>query len=128
MPDECAPELAADRALRARQLETMATRRRVARSLRRVVSEAEHPAAALLTAAVPVCRREVWRWHQGLLGLAERLERPGPVNPCGVARVLELITDGSGPFYNAAAPLPLGEAIWWVADGLQSGAPDDDPI
>jgi hypothetical protein len=52
------------------------------------------------------------------LGLAERLERPVEVNPTGVARVLMLLTDGSGPLYNPARDRSVGEALWWVADGL----------
>ena len=74
--------------------------------------------------AVPLCRRAIWPWREGLLGLAERLERPGPINPCGVARVLELLTDGTGPLYNPRAARSMGEAVWRIADGLQ---PRDKP-
>jgi hypothetical protein len=113
-----------DRALRASQLVDMVTRRRLARSIRRLVKDAEHP-AALLCSAVPLCRTAVWPWREGLLGLAERLEHPGPINPCGVARVLELLTDGTGPLYNPGAARSMGEAVWRIADGLQHR--DDSP-
>jgi len=52
----------------------------------------------------------------------ERLERPDPVNPCGVARVLVLLTDGTGPLYNPAVADRMSDAVWWIADGLALGA------
>ena len=55
--------------------------------------------------------------------MAERLERPGPINPCGVARVLMLLSDGASPLYNPASEWSIGEALWWVADGLQPCPP-----
>jgi hypothetical protein len=68
---------------------------------------------------VPICRDAVVPWREAILGLAERLERPQPVNPRGVARVAVLLTDGTSAFYNPAAERSIGEAVWWVADGLQ---------
>jgi hypothetical protein len=58
-------------------------------------------------------------WREAILGLAERLERPEPVNPRGVARVAVLLGDGTSPFYNPAAEQSISEAVWWAADGLQ---------
>jgi len=112
------PDPIEDRALRARQLTGMRSRRGLARSLRARVRDAERPAAPRMSAAVPLSRRAVLRWRESLLGLAERLERPDPVNPCGVARVLVLLTDGSGPLYNPAAAERMSDAVWWIADGL----------
>jgi hypothetical protein len=97
----------------------MSTRRRVARSLRRLVEHADRPGGVLLSAAVPVCRRSVLTWREALLGLAERLEQPVPLDPCGVARALVLLTDGGGPFYDARAARSMSEAVWWIADGLE---------
>lgn len=79
-----------------------------------------------MSAAVPLSRRAVLPWREGLLGLAERLEGPNPVNPAGVARVLVLLTDGTGPLYNPAAADRMGDAMWWIADGLAL-AVDADP-
>ena len=104
----------------------MRARRRLARSLRARVKDAERPAAIRISAAVPLCRRAVLPWRESLLGLAERLERPDPVNPAGVARVLVLLTDGTGPLYNPAAAGRMGDAVWWIADGLALD-PDADP-
>jgi len=63
-------------------------------------------------------RPSVLAWREALLGLAERLEQPVPLDPCGVARALVLLTDGGGPFYNAGADGSMSEAVWWIADGL----------
>ncbi len=119
LADGLAPEAFQDRAVRATQLAGMRTRRRVARSLRRLVEHAETPAGALLGSAVPVCRRSVLPWREALLGLAERLEQPVRLDPRGVARALVLLTDGGGPFYDARAARSMSEAVWWIADGLQ---------
>jgi hypothetical protein len=120
LADGLAPEGFDDRALRARQLADMPTRRQAARSLRRLVEQAERPVAVVVSAAVPVCRRSVLAWREALLGLAERLEQPVPLDPCGVARALVLLSDGGGPFYNAGADRSMSEAVWWIADGLHS--------
>jgi hypothetical protein len=112
-----------DRALRARQLGGVPARRRVARSLRDVVKAAERPAP--LSSAVPVSRRAVLQWREALLGLAERLERPEPVNPCGVARALVVLTNGGGPLYVREAAGSMGESVWWIADGLDPCPPHD---
>jgi len=71
---------------------------------------------------VPVSRRAVVSWRESLLGLAERLERPEAVNACGVARVLMLLTDGTGPLYNPGAADRMSEVVWWIADGLALAA------
>jgi hypothetical protein len=114
-----------DRALRGRQLAGRRARRQLARSLRARVKDAERPAAPRLSAAVPLCRRTVLSVREGLLGLAERLESPDPVNPCGVARVLVLLTDGTGPLYTPGAADRLRETVWWIADGLAIDAGED---
>jgi hypothetical protein len=119
LADGLDPMELADRAVRAGQLAAMPARRRTARSLRGVVKAAGDPPGLPLTAAIPVSRGAVLAWRQALLGLAERLERPEPVNPCGVARALVLLTDGVGPLYHRGAAGSMGDAVWWIADGLQ---------
>jgi hypothetical protein len=126
LADGFGPDPIEDRALRASQLCGSRTRRRLARSLRARVKDAERPAAPRFSAAVPLSRRAVLRWRESLLGVAERLERPAPVNPCGVARVLMLLTDGTGPLYNPEAADRMADAVWWIADGLALDA-DADP-
>ena len=119
--DGFGPDPIEDRALRARQMTARRARRRLARSLRARVKDAEGPAVARMSAAVPLSRRAVLPWRESLLGLAERLEGPDPLNPAGVARVLVLLTDGTGPLYNPAAADRMGDAVWWIADGLALG-------
>jgi hypothetical protein len=113
----CGAGAGEERALRASQLVAMPARRRVARSLRQAVDAAERPTT--VSAAIPLSRSAVLRWREGLLGLAERLEGPGPVNARGVARALVLLTNVEGPLYERAAAGSMGEAVWWIADGLQ---------
>ncbi len=115
--------MSADRALRAEQLADAPIRGHVARTLRELVAAAERERRQQLASAVPVCRTPVAAWADGLLGLAEALERPGAVNPCGVARALALVNDTSGPLYSPAPERSLGARIWWVADGLQPCPP-----
>jgi len=123
--DGFGPDPIEDRALRARQLTTRRARRRLARSLRARIKDAEGPAVTRMTAAVPLCRRAVLPWREGLLGVAERLEGPEALNPAGVARLLVLLTDGTGPLYNPAAADRMGDAVWWIADGLALDADAD---
>jgi hypothetical protein len=126
LADEFDRDSIEDRALRGRQLAARRTRRRLARSLRARVKDAERPPGPQLSAAVPLARRAVLSSRESLLGLAERLESPDPVNPRGVARVLVLLTDGTGPLYTPGASDRLHEAVWWIADGLALAA-DEDP-
>jgi hypothetical protein len=115
-------ETGAARALRAAQLAGMPTRRRVARSLLRLVAEVQGTPVATVSAssAVPPCRAAVRPWCEALTGLAERLEHGGAVSPRGVARALVLLCDGASPLFNPASERSVAEAIWWIADGLQA--------
>jgi hypothetical protein len=53
-----------------------------------------------------------------IIRLAGRLEQPGRIDPCGVARARVLASDEMGPIYNPASERSLGEAISWIAAGL----------
>jgi len=108
--------------VRAHQLTDPLSLAQLARSLRNVVARAEQ-GGHQLGSAVTLCTNAVNANREGLLGLAERLERPGPVNPCGVARVVLLLTDGASPLYNHAPTRTMGETLWWMADGLQPCPP-----
>lgn len=101
---------------RARELSDALTRHELGLALRRVIMNAELPGASLSRAAVR--HSDVASCREGLLGLAERLEGPGEVNPCGVARARLLLTDRMGPLYSGLSGVSLGEAVWWIADGL----------
>ena len=106
--------------LRACQLARQSSRRRVALALRRTVREARENRRTGLSSVVPVSRKAVAQWSEGLLGLADAIEHSDHASACGIARALELITDGRGPLYNPAAADLLGTAVWSIADGLHS--------
>jgi len=93
------------------------TRNELARSFRHL-AQSDDRGAALFSSAVPLSRRAE-PWREALVGLAERLEQPVAINVCGVARAQELLTDGTGPLYSSLSGMSIGEAVWWVADGLQ---------
>lgn len=126
LADGCGPKASDLHALRARQLVGRPVRHEVAASLRRVVDDAGQPYAVLNAtslrrggALVSLCSSEVLEWRGGLLGLADRLQAPPPVNPRGVAQARVLLGDGAGPLYNLLPRRPLGETLWSIADGLQ---------
>jgi hypothetical protein len=114
-----------DRSLRAHQLVTPRTRRRVAASLRAAIRDARSARPLRLGSRVPVCREAVLPLSEALTGLAERLESPAEVNPRGVARLFELITDGTGPLYQRSPDHPLDAAIWEIVDALQLCPPHE---
>ena len=109
--------------LRAGRLIAPRMRRRLARSLRRFVALARKPPArrAPWPAAqppLPAGGPHVVHAAEELLELADRLERPGPVDPRGVAAACVLLTDGRGPLHRdqgaealAAAARAAGEAL-----------------
>jgi hypothetical protein len=118
LADGCSAAASDELGLRAQQLVGANTRRSLACSLRDLVAKAEKRSVAAWS-PVPICRDAVVPWREAILGLAEWLEQPRPVNPRGVARVAVLLTDGTSAFYNPAAERSISEAVWWVADGLQ---------
>lgn len=119
----CPPDTSPERAVRAHQLNDPLVRSELARGLRGAVAKAEAAVDQRLVSAAPLCTRAVRAHREALLGLAEQLEQPAYLNPCGVARVALLLTDGSGPLYNPEPPRTMSEAVWSIADGLQPCSP-----
>ena len=72
----------------------------------------------MVSSAAPVLGHAVRPCKEALLGVAERLERPVALNPCGIARVMVLLSDGCGPLYSPAPCRTLEQSVWWIADGL----------
>ena len=110
-------------AVRARQLTEARQRARLARSLRRLVADAEDPLGDRYGVIAPGYGRTVRAWREGLLGIAERLEEPVPVSATAVARAVTLLTDGTSPLYWGGCRHSLADAIWWVADSFQDCPP-----
>jgi len=102
-----APELA----LRAHQLTTVRSRRRLARSLRATVAEARRPALARGGSSI-VNRPAVLTAADALDLLVKRLHSPAPVTPQGMALASRLLTDADwSPLYSSADPGALRRLV-----------------
>jgi hypothetical protein len=94
------PETAAPLALRARRLTTLSRRRVIADGLRRVIRDTRRgvpPSPAQISPRLS----QVIAASDDLTRLADALASPGPVAARGVAQAWILLTDGTGPLYNA---------------------------
>ncbi len=91
-------------ARRARQLASPRCRRGIAQGLRNLVDAAQEP-DRVLSAAVPIQRKQILSEQGFLLQLAVDLESDEAVSPRGVALLDRLLTDGESPFYT---PTPAG--------------------
>jgi hypothetical protein len=94
------PEASAALALRAQHLTEPEQRGSIARELRRIIREAHGARRPALGRIVP-SRARVRAARDELIRLADTLEEPGPVTAGGVAQAWILLTDGTGPLYNA---------------------------
>ncbi|MHB8233914.1 MAG: hypothetical protein ACYDHT_04600 [Solirubrobacteraceae bacterium] len=102
-----APVLAA----RALQLTSDRRRHSLARSLDRLAELSKRPAPRAVSAVVPVCRDQVRESLPEIRRLAERLRDGAPIDARGVARLVALMSDGSGPFFVASQPASLSSAL-----------------
>ena len=100
------PETTARLALRARRLTTMSRRRAIADGLWRVVRDGCRGATLPRTRIAPRSSQVVAA-SDDLTGLADALASPGPVAARGVAQAWILLTDGTGPLYNAHSTADL---------------------
>lgn len=122
----CTPHMRPELELRARQITSRRSRAQLARSFRRTVAEVQRPRTPRYGAAVPLRTAAVRPWSEALLGLADRLDAPDTLSPAAIARVRELLTDGTGPLYCDHPRRSLDQMIWRIADVLQAyPAPDD---
>jgi hypothetical protein len=97
-------------ARRADQLASLRCRRSLAKGLRRVISDAEHPPRSL-TCVVPVQRQAVLKCRAGIERLAAKLDGDEPVGLAGVAQVRILLADGGSPLYDAHPEGELHERV-----------------
>jgi hypothetical protein len=111
------PEASASLAARAGRLTSTEFRRDLAASLRRILVAAGEPArpAAAATSIgparalrIPLRTTRISQSAPLLADLASRLLEPGPVPARGVALVVQLLADGTGPLYREAARDDLG--------------------
>jgi hypothetical protein len=111
------PEARASLAARAARLTSTEFRRDLAASLRRILVAAGEPVRPVTAAAslgparalrVPLRTTRISQSAPLLADLASRLVEPGPVPARGVALVVQLLADGTGPLYREAARDDLG--------------------
>jgi hypothetical protein len=112
------PDSRPELALRARLLVSVPTRRRLARTVERLVATAQQPPTARCCSAVPVCWDRVRDSAPELRQLAMALAAPGPVPARGVALVMVLLCDGAGPLYRRAAVDDLAMQVRHAAKAL----------
>ena len=94
------PETSVALALRAQRLTEADRRRSIARELRRIIRDAQVGYRPTLGRILP-SRARVTAAREELSHLADTLDEPGPVAAGGVAQAWMLLTDGTGPLYNA---------------------------
>ncbi len=117
-PVDGAPALA----LRAAQLTDPQTRRQTARRLRGIVDYVDRSGPRPLITAVVIDPPAVRSGRQAILGLAQRLEAGGQVEPRGVILAQRLLTDGLGPLFNPSSERTVIAAVWETVDALEGRA------
>lgn len=105
-------------AARALQLTSDRNRRRLARFLERLVERAEERPAPFRSASVPPCRAQVREARPLMLAIALRLRTVAPVDARGIARLMDLLSDGGGPCYVPTHPHALSSALLTVDESL----------
>ena len=111
------PEASASLAARAARLTSTEFRCDLAASLRRILAAAGEPARPVAAATsvgparalrIPLRTARISQSAPLLAELASRLLEPGPVPARGVALVVQLLADGTGPLYREAVCDDLG--------------------
>ena len=115
--------------LRAGQLGSPKSRRRIACVLRGVVALAERDAYSVAMGAPPVRRADVRANKELLLELAERLCNSEPVGAQGLAIASKLVDDRRSPLYSRQSDRPLAvsafEALVALDQSLRTARPAD---
>ena len=115
-PTWCTPVHAA----RALQLTSDRSRRSLARSLARLVRDAEQrPVGPFGGGPVPPCRIQVHNARPLLLALSAQLRAGEPVEAAGIARLRALLCDGTGPCYARIEPDALTTALQAISQWLE---------
>ncbi len=118
LADGTPPEASAALALRARELTELERRQSIAVALRRVLGEARE-GVHRPSGRIRPDRSRVAAAREQLNALADTLAEPGPVAARGVAQAWLLLTDGTGPLYNACSRISLGSRAARAASDLR---------
>jgi len=86
-------------AAHAARLTSVAERHTIARALRRAVRDANDDTGATRSGRVPMHRANIASAEALIAQVALRLQVPHPVNARGMARLRQLLSDGTGPLY-----------------------------
>ena len=117
LADGASPLWTLELALRARQLVSRGSRQQLASSLERLVKEAQRSVSPRAV-AVLLPRREISEAETSLFSIATRLRNERPMYARGTALLTQLVSDGSGPMYNAHTGGSLGRAVGAIAAAL----------
>jgi hypothetical protein len=116
------PEATLALALRARTLVGAPVRNDVLRGVTRLLTLASR---GTHVPKVPVCRRRVRAESASLQAVCDRLAAPGPVSPHGMAQLIFLLSDGSGPLYQPRSTEDLGARLRRALAALDCLTPDE---
>jgi hypothetical protein len=105
-------------AARARQLTSERSRRSLARSLERLVRQAQEPPRHSRSVVVRPSRSRVREARPLLLMLAARLRSGDPVDVRGAAAIKHLLTGGDSPLYAPGDPEMLARALQRITSSL----------
>jgi hypothetical protein len=105
-------------AARALQLTSARNRTALARSLERLVEQAEEPPRFARGAVIVPCRPQVREARPIILTMAFRLRSRSPVAAHGMARLKLLLSDGVGPCYAPSRPDALVIELQTVSQWL----------
>ena len=114
------PESSVALAVHARYLCRPEQRRLLARSLTEIGAASRAPAARRLRA--PIALHAVARARAELAAVVDRLAEAGPVDVRGVARIRDLLADGTGPLYRERRPGHLREELLAARRAMDSFA------
>jgi hypothetical protein len=110
------------RAARARWIVTPGGRRQLARGWARLLDQAHRPPVARSTRG-PLCRRHLAAAEKDVRTMMAVIAAGRPITARGAAMARALLTDGTGPLYNARSPRDLGTEVRNIIRWLtESGA------
>lgn len=112
------PDSSAALSLRAHTLIGTRARADLARTIRRLISDARHPLHPL-TPHVPLCRRKIIRSARTLEEVAQRLQGDDPADVRGVAQIRLLLIGDCGALYDYPAADDLEPALQEAIHALE---------